>query len=218
LSTGPHGRIYQVKDGEVSLLASVPEKQVVSITNGGSDTTITTTNSGAVYRMSDTPSSKAEFRSAVKDVERFSRFGHYRIEGNGIGNAHLSVAFRSGNTRTPDATWSKWSAASTTQQGNIDVPSGRYLQWKLALPNGGSDVAVDQVTVAFVNRNVAPVIDTVTVQDPAVVFITGNYTPSPQVVAATNPDESGIFTSLDNPRSNDQPGKKVFRKGYRTVN
>jgi hypothetical protein len=218
LSTGPHGRIYQVRDGEVSLLASVPEKQIVSITNGGSDTTITTTNSGAVYRMSDAPSAKAEFRSAVKDVERFSRFGHYRIEGNGMGNAHMSIAFRSGNTRTPDTTWSPWSAASMTQQGNIDVPAGRYLQWKLALPNGGSDVAVDQVTVAFVNRNVAPVIDSVTVQDPAVVFITGNYPASPQVVEATNPDEYGIFTSLDNPRSTDQPGKKVFRKGYRTVN
>jgi len=218
LSTGPHGRIYQVKDGEVSLLASVPEKQVVSIANGGSDTVITTTNSGAVYRMSDTPTAKAEFRSSVKDVERFSHFGHYRIEGDGLSSAHLAIAFRSGNTRTPDATWSPWSGASTSQQGNIDVPAGRYLQWKLALPNGGSDVAVDAVTVAFVNRNVAPVIDSVAVQDPAVVFITGNYPSSPQVVEATNPDEYGIFTSLDNPRSNDQPGKKVFRKGYRTVN
>jgi hypothetical protein len=218
LSTGPHGRIYQVKDSETSLLASVPEKQVVSIANGGSDTLITTTNSGAVYRMDNGPSAKAEFRSAVKDVERFSHFGHYRIEGDSISNAKLAIAFRSGNTRTPDATWSPWSATSNGQQGNIDVPAGRYLQWKLTMPNAASDVAVDAVTVAFLNRNMAPVIDTVAVQDPAVVFITGNYPASPQVVEATNPDEYGIFTSLDNPRSNDQPGKKMFRKGFRTVN
>src|SRR5262249_51158277 len=174
LSTGPHGRIYQLKDAEVSLLASVPEKQVVSIASG-SDTLITTTNSGAVYRMDNAPSAKAEFRSAVKDVERFSKFGHYRIEGESVANAPLAIAFRSGNTRTPDATWSPWSKASTTAQGNIDVPSGRYLQWKLSMPNGKPDVAIDSVTVAFVNRNVAPVIDSVTVQEPAVVFITGNY-------------------------------------------
>jgi hypothetical protein len=161
---------------------------------------------------------KAEFRSAVKDVERFSHFGHYRIEGDSISNAKLAMAFRSGNTRTPDATWSPWSAVSNGQQGNIDVPAGRYLQWKLTMPNATSAVAVDAVTVAFVNRNMAPVIDTVAVQDPAVVFITGNYPASPQVVEATNPDEYGIFTSLDNPRPNDQPGKKMFRKGYRTVN
>ena len=217
LSTGPHGRIYQVKDGEVSLLASVPEKQVVSIASENNETLITTTNSAAVYRMDTAPSAKAEFRSAVKDVERFSHFGHYRIEGESLDNAPLSIAFRSGNTRTPDATWSPWSKALSAPQGNIDVPAGRYLQWKLGLPNGKPDIAVDVVTVAYVNRNVAPVIDSVTVQEPAVVFITGQYPASPQVVEATNPDEYGIFTSLDTPRSNDQPGKKVFRKGYRTV-
>jgi len=218
LSTGPQGRLYQVRDAEVSLVAAVPEKQVVSISNGGSDTLITTTNSGAVYRMDGSSTPKAQFRSAVKDVDRFSRFGHYRIDGTGVGDGHLAIAFRSGNTRTPDATWSPWSAATPAAQGAIDVPAGRYVQWKLTMPNATSDLAVNGVTVAFVNRNIAPVIDSVTVQDPAVVFITGSYPPSPQVVEATNPDEYGIFTSLDNPRDKSEPGKKVFRKGYRTVN
>jgi outer membrane protein assembly factor BamB len=217
LSTGPQGRIYQMRDGEVALLAAVPEKQVVSIASG-SDTLITTTNSGAVYRMDTAPSPKAEFRSAVKDVERFSRFGHYRVDGAQIADGRLSISFRSGNTRTPDATWSPWGAVTAAPQGAIDAPPGRYLQWKLAMPKAAPDLAVNAVTIAFVNRNVAPVIDSVTVQDPAVVYITGSYPPSPQVVEATNPDEYGIFTSLDNPRDKNEPGKKVFRKGYRTVN
>jgi outer membrane protein assembly factor BamB len=217
LSTGPQGRLYRVKDGEVSLLAAVPEKQVVSISNAGSETLITTTNSGAVYRMDGVPAAKAEFRSAVKDVDRFSHFGHYRIEGNNVGDGHLAIAFRSGNTRTPDATWSPWGTAVTAQQGTIDVPAGRYLQWKLTMPKPASDLAVNSVTVAFINRNIAPVIDSVTVQDPAVVYITGNYPQSPQVVEATNPDEYGIFTSLDTPRDKNEPGKRVFRRGYRTV-
>jgi len=219
LSTGPQGRVYQLKESDLSLLAAVPEKQVVSISSNGSDALITTTNSGAVYRMDNASPAKAEFRSAVKDVEHFSHFGHYRIDGSGVGDGRVAIAFRSGNTRTPDATWSPWSGVSAAQQGSIDVPAGRYLQWKLTTPNtAAADLAVNGVTVAFVNRNVAPVIDSVAVQDPAVVFITGNYPASPQVVEATNPDEYGIFTSLDNPRSIDQPGKKVFRKGYRTVN
>src|SRR6202011_3207168 len=54
------------------------------------------------------------------------------------------------------------------------------------------------------------------VQDPAVVFITGSYPPAPQVVEATNPDEYGIFTSLEPARNASDPGKRVFRKGYRT--
>src|SRR5207253_8456123 len=122
LSTGPQGRLYRVKDGEVSLLAAVPEKQVISISNAGSETLITTTNSGAVYRMDSASPAKAEFRSAVKDVDRFSRFGHYRIDGTGVGDGHLAIAFRSGNTRSPDATWSPWSAATPAAQGAINTP------------------------------------------------------------------------------------------------
>jgi WD40 repeat protein len=217
LATGPQGRIYELKDGEVSLVGSVPEKQVVSISTTDNQTLITTTNSGAVYRMENGPSSKAEFRSAAKDVERFSRFGHYRIEGDNLGDNHLAIAFRSGNTRTPDATWSPWSAAAPASDGPINVPAGRYVQWKLTTPKPSANVAVDEVTVAFVNRNVAPVIDTIVVQEPAVVYITGSYPQSPQVVEATNPDEYGIFTSLDTPRDRNEQGKKVYRKGFRTV-
>ncbi|MEA2338388.1 MAG: hypothetical protein QOE82_2395 [Thermoanaerobaculia bacterium] len=218
LATGPQGRIYALNGGEVALIGSVPEKQVVSISTVGGETLITTTNSGAVYRMESAPSTKAEFRSAAKDVERFSRFGNYRIDGENVGDGHLAIAFRSGNTRTPDATWSPWSAASSTNDGAINTPPGRYVQWKMTMPKPAANISVDAVTVAFVNRNYAPVIDNVTVQDPAVVYITGSYPQSPQVVEATNPDENGIFTSLDTPRDKNEPGKKVYRKGFRTVN
>lgn len=217
LSTGPQGRIYEYRNGETSLVAELPEKQVVSISAAGNDTLITTTNSGAVYRMDRMPTSKAEFRSAARDVERFSRFGHYRIEGTDVGDGHLAIAFRSGNTRTPDATWSAWSQPRTSPEGAVDVPAGRYVQWKLTMPKPAADIVVDTVSVSFVNRNVAPVIDAMAVAEPAVVYITGSYPPSPQVVEATNPDDYGIFTSLDTPRDKSEPGKKVFRKGFRTV-
>jgi hypothetical protein len=217
LSTGPQGRVYSYKDGEVSLIANVPEKQVVSIDGDGGGALITTTNAGAVYRLDNTPSPKAEYRSAAKDVERFSRFGHYRIEGRNIGDGHLAIAFRTGNTRTPDATWSAWSQPQIAAEGLIDAPAGRYVQWKLTMPRPAAALSIDSVTVSFVNRNVAPVIDSVAVQDPAVIFLSGSYPSSPQVVEATNPDEYGIFTSLDTPREKNEQGKKMFRKGYRTV-
>jgi len=217
LSTGPQGRIYEMKDGEVALLAAVPEKQVVSISTADRDTLITTTNSGAVYRMGSSPSAKAEFRSVAKDVERYSHFGHFRIDGNDVNDGHLAVAFRSGNTRTPDATWSPWTSNVAGADGTIAAPPGRYIQYRLTMPKPTPNVNVDLVTVAYVNRNVAPAIDAVVVQDPAVVFISSAYPASPQVVEATNPDEYGIFTSLDNPREKNEQGKKVYRKGFRTI-
>jgi hypothetical protein len=219
LATGPNGRVYELRGNEVALLGTVPEKQIVSISGSGNATLITTTNSGAVYSMESRPSATAEFRSTPKDAERFSRFGNYRVEGRNLATGSVAVAFRSGNTRTPDATWSSWSAARTTLEGSINTPAARYLQWKLTMPKPSADAAVDGVTVAFMNRNVAPSIESMAVQDPAVVFISSAYPSAPQVVEATNPDQYGIFTSLDNPRdrANADPGKRMFRKGFRTV-
>jgi outer membrane protein assembly factor BamB len=215
LATGPNGRIYDLRDGELSLIGAVPEKQIVSIAGN----VVTTTNSGAVYRMETRSAQNPEFRSAAKDVERFSRFGNYRIEGRNLEGNTVAISFRSGNTRTPDATWSAWSSPQTALEGNIAAPAAQFIQWKLTMPKGSPNAAVDGVSVAFINRNVAPEIEAISVQDPAVIFITNAYPSSPQVVEATNPDEYGIFTSLDTPRDRTpaEQGKRMFRRGYRTV-
>jgi hypothetical protein len=217
LATGPNGRIYELRDEDLALVATVPEKQIVSISNGNNAALVTTTNSGAVYRMESSLSSHAEFRSAAKDIERFSRFGHYRIEGRNLADGKLAIAFRSGNTRNPDATWSAWSSPQPTVEGTANAPSGRYIQWKITMPKPSPDLVIDAVTVGYINRNIAPTILGMQVLDPGVVMISSSYPPSPQVVEATNPDEYGIFTSLESPRDRGEQGKKVFRKGYRTV-
>jgi outer membrane protein assembly factor BamB len=219
VATGPNGRIYEMQDGEISLLGAVPEKQIVSISNAGKSTLITTTNTGAVYRMENGIAAKAEFRSTAKDVERFSRFGHYRVLGRNLTPDTVALSFRSGNTRTPDATWSNWSAPQNALEGSVNAPAARYIQWKLTMPKATADEAIDEVTLGFINRNIAPEIEALVVQDPAVVFVSSAYPTSPQVLEATNPDEYGIFTSLDNPRERSaaEQGKRMFRKGYRTV-
>ena len=217
--TGPNGRVYELRGGDVALIGAVPEKQVVSVSRSGNTTLITTTNTGAVYRVDSRPSPNAEFRSAAKDVERFSRFGNYRIDGRNLSAGTLAVSFRSGNTRTPDSTWSAWTPAKADLEGEVGVPSARYIQWKINVPKPVPDAAVDGVSIAFMNRNVAPQIEAVGVQDPAVVYISSAYPSSPQVVEATNPDEYGIFSSIDSPRDRATPeqGKRMFRKGFRTV-
>jgi hypothetical protein len=219
LGTGPTGRIYELANGELSLVGAVPDKQIVSVSSAGNTTLITTTNAGAVYRMESRSTATPEFRSAPKDAERFSRFGNYRVDGRNLGAGSVAIAFRSGNTRTPDGTWSAWTLPQSALEGSVTAPPARYIQWKVTMPKPAADAAIDGVTVAFMNRNVAPQIEAISVQDPAVVFISSAYPSSPQVVEATNPDEYGIFSSLDTPRDRvgAEQGKRVFRKGFRTV-
>jgi hypothetical protein len=216
VATGPQGRIYRLLEGELSLVTTVPEKQIVSISNSGRDYFVTTTNSGAAYRFTEGRFGKSELRSAVRDTDRFSRFGHFKVEGANLGNPGLTMAFRSGNTSTPDVTWSDWQSVRASS-GNITAPPARYLQWRMSFDAPAAGTKVDRVTVAYINRNVAPVIESLTIHDPAVVFVASNFPSSNQVLEATNPDEYGIFTSLDNPRDRNDPGKRLFRKGFRTI-
>ncbi len=218
LSTGPQGRIYEWKNGTLALAGTVPDKQVVSARNEGKGLVVTTTNGGAVYRLSDSTGGKWEYRSPVKDTARYSRFGHYHLEGSGLSSGGYEVAFRSGNTSSPDDTWSEWIPAGKAPDGTVSAPAARFLQWKISGTGDHPGMVVDDMTAAYVNRNVAPVIDAVQVQDPGVIFISSNFPAPPQVIEATNPDEHGIFTSVDSPQpKNDQPGKKYFRKGFRTI-
>lgn len=215
VATGPSGRIYRLAGGDLSLIASVPEKQIVTIA-GSERVLVTTTNRGAVYELGSRRPELSELRSRVGDASRFSTFGAYSIEGAGLGSADLSIAFRSGNTSTPDDTWSSWQSPSKGATGRINAPPARYLQWKIEAKNPPAGLVIEQVQCAYLNRNVAPMIENVTLHDPGVVFVSSAYPSSPQVLEATNPDEYGIFNSLDNPTSRD-PGKRMFRKGYRTL-
>lgn len=214
LGTGPLGRLYRLREGDLTLLASLPEKQVVSIAADDKGLAVTTTNSGALYRLRDAGSQKAEFRSSIKDTSRFSHFGEYAIEGRALEG--VISAFRSGNTSTPDETWSDW-VPSKGPRGPIGAPPARYLQWRITAEKPAPQFAIDSLSAAWTNRNAAPAIESVSINEPGVVFVSGAYPASPQVLEATNPDEYGIFNNLENPRSSD-PGKRLFRKGYRTVN
>ena len=85
LATGPNGRVYELRGGELALLGAVPEKQIVSISGSGNATLITTTNTRRGLSHGIAPGARPRSSApSPKDVERFSRFGNYRIEGRNL--------------------------------------------------------------------------------------------------------------------------------------
>ena len=79
---------------------------------------------------------------------RWRRWGAIRWRGGRERPVRSSSISRSGNTATPDETWSAWSKPYTTAQGEpISSPNARYLQWRAVLEiepgrriRSGSDV------------------------------------------------------------------------------
>ena len=72
-----------------------------------------------------------------------------------LNGGQIEVSTRSGNTSTPDETWSAWSKEYTTATGEqIASPNARYLQWRITMSaGGGSSPVPTSVTAAYLPRN-----------------------------------------------------------------
>ena len=208
-ATGPRGRVYRVSAEASSLERTQDEKQVTVLVEGAIGTNAT----AALYRR-QAGSRQGEYVSAVKDTGRTSRFGAFRWEGETPAGAKVEFAFRSGEAAAPDSTWSSWSAFAADATA-VNAPPGRFLQWRVRLSGEASPPRVRRVEASYRNRNSAPSIDTIVALAPNEVYAR-SASGGQNVFETTAPDEKGIFTSLEEPKTEGAP-RRLLRKGYRTL-
>jgi hypothetical protein len=211
-ATGPKGKLYAVTPDSSSLVRTFDEKQLTFL----ADEDVGTNGSSALYRRK-AGSAAGEYVSPVKDTARMSRFGAFRFEGEAPAGTQMDFAFHSGDSATPDSTWSAWSAWMAGEKAHsIDAPEARFLQWKLRLAaNGQHSPVVRRVEAAYRNRNAMPVIESLQALEPAEV-LARSASGGSNVFETSSPDEKGIFTGLEDAKSEGAP-RKLYRKGYRTL-
>jgi hypothetical protein len=219
LATGPRGRIYSLKDRRLRAEAQVDQRQIVSTPAVPGGFAIVAATAPGVFRpVTGKGAVRGSYLSSVRDAGRLSQFGSARFEGTVPKGAGVALSVRSGNSDRPDGTWSDW--ALTGPSGNADVPTARYFQWRAdlsAAPSGEAPV-VERVELSWAERNARPIVENVTVLEPGAVFPRPGATAGSAVLSVTNPDESGAFSGLEPAREGTEPtGKKLFRKGFRTV-
>ena len=210
--TGPRGKLYQLTPDSWALARTFDEKQVTFLSGGD----VGTNGPTALYRPVP-GAATGEYVSAVKDTGRTSRFGAFRWQGDVPGGTRLEFAFRSGESATPDATWSAWSSWEAGADSlDIRAPDARYLQWKVRMTGGeGAAPSVRRTEAAYRNHNATPVVESFVVLEPAEVLARSGSGAS-NVFESSVPDEKGIFTGLEESRSEGSP-RKLYRKGYRTL-
>src|SRR5262249_7295641 len=128
-------------------------------------------NPGKLFAISSTPARRGTYESDVRDAGTVATWGNIRWRAT-ANSGQVEVFTRSGNTGTPDETWSVWSKAYTNSNGEqIASPNARYLQWRLVLTSGGSSSpVVTSVTSAYLPRNLRPEVTSITVHPPGTVF------------------------------------------------
>jgi hypothetical protein len=150
---------------------------------------VATSNSGRLFQISDSESTDATYTSAVFDAQIFSHWGRAELLPSAAGG-DLDFYVRSGNVENPVLGWSDW-IKTAPNSGEPAVPSARYVQWKTVLR--GSAV-VDSVSLNYLTRNVAPVVEEVIAQPGARVAATP---PVPNLTVQVNlsPTTSAVSQS-----------------------
>ncbi|MEJ7599272.1 MAG: hypothetical protein WKG01_15305 [Kofleriaceae bacterium] len=159
------GRVYMVDvDGSVATAFDVDERAVSQLWFDRNMLGFATDDAAAAYRATGR-ASQARYVSDVLDAKAVSRFG--KIAWNAQGKVKLET--RSGNTAKPGVGWSEWvvpqqigKLGGGNDGGKIASPSGRYLQFRVAL--GDDSARVRRVNTYYVPQNQATVVQEVTVE------------------------------------------------------
>ena len=86
-----------------------------------------TSNPGKVFRLSPTRADRGTYTSDVRDAQTVATWGAIKWEAQAPAGTRVEISTRSGNTRTPDETWSDWSPAYTNAGGQPDHQPARAL-------------------------------------------------------------------------------------------
>jgi hypothetical protein len=157
IGTADKGRIYSVtNDGRDNLLLQSPEGQISSLFVRNNQVFAASSNQGKLFRFGNELVNEGTFESPVRDAKLTASWGRIWWRGGGT----VEVQTRTGNGERPDATWSDWSAVYRNPEGNqISSPRARFIQWRATVRASGSQSApswVEDVSVAYLPRNVAP--------------------------------------------------------------
>lgn len=209
LGTSDKGRIYNIgNDGRDTLVLQSDTNQISTIKSSGQSLFATSSNQGTLFRFGPETVAEGAYESAVLDAKAASAWGRIWWRSSGS----VQVQTRSGNTERADETWSPWATITGTQSGQVASPKARYFQWRAVLRSGGGNASLNEVNVAFLPRNIAPEVLSITVL-PTNVGLAAN----PPVQIDPNIELSGLEPSAFGVAAAQAPPRRVYLRGARSV-
>ncbi|HSE34240.1 MAG TPA: hypothetical protein VLA93_21885 [Pyrinomonadaceae bacterium] len=210
IGTADKGRVYSVtNDGRDTLLLQSPEGQISSLVVRNNQVFAASSNQGKLFRFGSELVNEGSYESPVRDAKLTASWG--RIWWRGAGN--VEVQTRTGNGERPDATWSEWSGSYKSPDGaQVTSPRARFVQWRTtlrAVPSG-SAASIEDVSLAYLPRNVAPEVLSIT----ALPIGVGLQQVS-QVSADPNVESSGLDPSLFGVVAS-VPPRRFYQRGARS--
>jgi hypothetical protein len=214
VGTSDKGRIYSVTDdGRDTLLLQSTEGQISSFIVRGQEVFAASSNQGKLFRFGSEVVSEGTYESAVRDARLVASWGRIWWQGRGL----VELQTRTGNSERPDMTWSEWSAPYRDPKGaQITSPRARFIQWRAVLRSpagaaGSGDARMEDVNIAYIPRNVAPEVLSITTLPVGIGL-------QQAVVMQTDPniESSGLDPSLFGPVAS-VPPRRIYQRGARSL-
>jgi hypothetical protein len=162
VGTGANGRVYTVDDAHtVTLVADTDERQASAIAIVGGKGYVATSDPPVFRRILGRGGADAVWTSKVLDAGLRAKFGTLSWRSSGA----LELSTRTGNSATPDGTWTAWSAP-VAQAAAIASAPGRYVQVR-ARWSRDPNAILNEVSIPFITDNVRPVVVEVNAQPKA---------------------------------------------------
>ena len=236
--TGNSGALLAIDGrGVFAQLAKSGSAQITGIAaNSSGKVFLCTANPGKVFSVGPEYEPEGTFESRSFDAQLFSQWGRLEwwtpppaqtakpSKSTKENEPRLEFFVRSGNTEDPGKEWSRWFGPYTKTGAATEAPSARFVQWKTVIHDGRPGDGIDWVSLAYLPRNVAPIIDGIAIQDPGVRaqsqagVITSNQ-PAPvtlKMPPTANP--SGVvITQTTTTTRFEQPPQGFLQKGYRSA-
>ncbi len=223
VATGGKGKLFRLSGDplQATLVTRAPAQQITMLGRDATGrTTFLTSNPGKLHRLSAERAERGTYESDVRDAQTVATWGTVAWHATSVPGGRVEVQTRSGNTRTPDDTWSPWSAVYTDQNGSpIASPKARYLQWRATLAGRDASPVLTSVTVAYLQRNLRPKVLSITVHGPGTVF-QKPFSTGETEIAGFDGDltqqrvQAGAAAS--SPTSGPALGRRGYQKGLQT--
>jgi WD40 repeat protein len=236
--TGNNGALLAIDGhGVFAQLAKAGSAQITGIArNAAGKVFLCTANPGKVFSVGPEYEPEGTYESRSFDAQLFSQWGRLdwwgpppaavastKSAASSGGEPRLEFFVRSGNTEDPGKEWSRWFGPYSKPGSAVEAPSARFFQWKAVIHDGRPGDGINWVSLAYLPRNVAPVIDAIVIQDPGVraqgnTIISTGQTPSVALKMPPTPNTPGVFIAqTTTPAKFEQPPQGFREKGYQSV-
>ena len=233
--TGNNGALLAIDGrGVFAQLAKAGSAQITGIVrNAAGKLFLCTANPGKVFSVGPEFEPEGTYESRSFDAQLFSQWGRLdwwsppptpedKVAARSSGAARVEFFVRSGNTEDPGKEWSRWFGPYTKAGVATECPPARFAQWKAVIHDGRSGDGISWVSLAYLPRNVAPVIDGIAVQDPGVraqsnVIIQTGQQASVSLRQPQNSNPTAVLVTQTSPLRFEQPPQGFREKGYQSV-